>query len=494
MEPVAADIMKPVFSFDVVLPPRGQGTMKQSLYQQLRTAILDGRIAPGTKLPATRQVALGLGVACNTVLGAYDLLIAEGYVVPRTGAKVVVADVTARRSLATRRSRASAADPRINPVWRIPDLRRETPRVLPERSFRLGIPDHRYFPHDIWRRLSAQTLRAWAKRPFKYPPSEGIAELREAIAHHVAFARAVACTAEDIIVTSGAQQAFDLLARLLVVPGRTKIAVENPSYPPLRAAFVAAGAQLAPVALDDEGLRIEALPNDASVISVTPSHQSPTGAVLSLQRRTELLEFARRRSAVVIEDDYDGEFRFGGRPLDALQMLDRHGSVFYVGTFSKSLFPALRKGFIVAPSWARDALINIKQCADSHSDMTTQALLAAFIRDGHLARHVRRMRNVYLARRELLLEELSRLDGWFQPIPSEAGLHLAARIRDPALACRIFELAKRYLPGAQSTADYAAWPLAQPALALGYGVIETDEIAAAFKDFRRALAAAKLKA
>lgn len=486
--------MKPVFSFDVVLPCRGEGTVKQSLYQQLRSAILDGRIVPGTKLPATRQVATGLGVARNTVLAAYDLLIAEGYVIPRAGAKAVVVDVTARRLKPARRAAAApVASSRMNPLWLTPALQRQQRRTLPERSFRLGTPEYRFFPHDTWRRLSARALRSWAKRPFTYSPSEGIAELREAIAHHVAFARAVACTADDVMVTSGAQQAFDLLARLLVVPGHTKVAVENPGYPPLRAAFIAAGAKIVPIALDDEGMRVSDLPDDVSVISVTPSHQSPTGAVLSLQRRTQLLHFARRRGAIVIEDDYDGEFRYGGRPLDALQMLDRDGTVFYVGTFSKSLFPALRKGFIVAPPWAHDALVRIKYCADAHSDVVTQTMLAAFMRDGHLARYVRRMSSVYAARWETLLEELARLDTWLQPIPCEAGLHLAARIRTPALATTIVSLAKRHLPGTQSTVEYSASPLGQPALAIGYGVVETDEIAAAFKGFRRALTSAKLR-
>lgn len=486
--------MKPVFSFDVALPARGQGTVKQSLYEQLRSAILDGRIAPGTKLPATRQVATGLNVARNTVLAAYELLTAEGYVIPRAGAKAVVADVSARRSRPARRPATAIANRRMNPLWLAPELQREKRRTLPERCFRLGTPEYRFFPHDTWRRLSARALRAWAKRPFTYSPSEGVPELREAIAHHVAFARAVVCTAGDVMVTSGAQQAFDMLARLLVVPGRTKVAVENPGYPPLRAAFIAAGANVVPIALDDEGMRVADLPDDVSVISVTPSHQSPTGAVLSLQRRTELLDFARRRGAVVIEDDYDGEFRYGGRPLDALQMMDRDGSVFYVGTFSKSLFPALRKGFIVAPPWAHDALGNIKYSADAHSDVITQSMLAAFIRDGHLARYVRRMATVYGARWELVLQELRRLDTWLQPIPSEAGLHLAARIRDPAQAGTIVALAKRHLPGSQSTVEYSASPLGQPAIAIGYGVVETDEIAPAFKGFRRALASAKFKA
>jgi GntR family transcriptional regulator/MocR family aminotransferase len=264
--------------------------------------------------------------------------------------------------------------------------------------------------------------------------------------------------------------------------------VEEPGYPPLRSAFIAAGARLVPMRVDDEGLCVDELPDDVRVVSVTPSHQSPTGVALSLRRRMALLDFARRNGAVVIEDDYDGEFRFGGRPLDALQTLDRDELVFYIGTFSKSLFPSLRKGFVVAPPWARDALISVKHCADSHCDTITQSVLAAFIRDGHLARHVRRMRPIYAARREALLDGLRRqLGAWLEPIPSEAGLHLAARIRTPELAATIFAQARLHVPGAQSIAEYSLASPDRPALAFGYGVIDADDIATALLRFRRAL-------
>lgn len=481
--------MEPVFPFTLALPQRGHGSLTQALHQQLRAAILDGRLAAGAPLPATRQAAAALGVARNTVVTAYDLLIAEGYALPRTGATAVVAEVAARRNRrAARPLRGGIEDPRLNPLWRTPFLRPGPPRELPERSFRLGVPDHRHFPHEVWRRLSAQSLRAWSKTRFGYPPSEGIAELREAIARHVAFARAVACGADDVIVTSGAQQAFDLLARLLVTPGQTRVAVEEPGYPPLRAAFAAAGARLVPLPVDEQGLCVEQLPDDVRVISVTPSHQSPTGVALSLARRRALLEFARRRNAIVIEDDYDGEFRFGGRPLDALQTLDRDARVFYVGTFSKSLFPSLRKGFVVAPGWARDALITVKHCADSHCDTITQSVLAAFIRDGHLARHVRRMRPIYAERRDALLAGLDQeLGEWLEPIASEAGLHLAARVRDPRRAPAILARALPLLPGAQAIADYAMAPLPRPAITFGYGVIDAEAIGPALRRVRRAL-------
>jgi GntR family transcriptional regulator/MocR family aminotransferase len=203
-----------------------------------------------------------------------------------------------------------------------------------------------------------------------------------------------------------------------------------------------------------------------------------------------LLDFARRCGATIIEDDYDGEFRFGGRPLDALQTLDRDGLVFYVGTFSKSLFPGLRKGFVVAPPWARDALITVKQCTDSHCDTISQSVLAAFIRDGHLARHVRRMRSIYAIRRQTLLDGLrTYLGEWLEPIPSEAGLHLATRIREPGLAATIIAKARQLTPGAQSTAEYAMTAIERPALAFGYGVIDAAEISAGLRNLRSALQA-----
>jgi GntR family transcriptional regulator/MocR family aminotransferase len=476
--------MEPVFPFPVQLP-RGPGTLAQALHQQLRAAILDGRLPPHAALPATRKVAEALGVARNTVVAAYDLLIAEGYLVPRKGARPQVAEFARRQS---RPLRVGADGSRFAPAWRTPFLQPSPARSLPERNFRLGIPDHRHFPHEVWRRLMAQALRKSAREPFAYAPSQGIPALREAIAQHVAFARAVACSADDVIVTSGAQQAFDLIARLLVTPGQTKVAVEEPGYPPVRAAFAAAGAKLVPLPVDDEGLCIDRLPDDVRIISVTPSHQSPTGVAMSLRRRAALLELARRHHAVIVEDDYDGEFRFGGRPLDALQTLDRDALVFYVGTFSKSMFPSLRKGFVVAPAWARDGLVTVRQCADSHCDTITQSALAAFIRDGHLARHVRHMRPIYAERRAALLGGLhGKLGEWLEPIPSEAGLHLAARIRDAGLAPRIMPIVLRHVVGAESTADYAMSRDIAPAVTFGYGVIDAADISEAMSALQRGL-------
>ena len=484
--------MEPVFPFDLELPARGEGLRRQALHQQLRAAILDGRLAAGSALPSTRQVASGLGLGRNTVVNAYDLLMAEGYVLQRPGAKAVVAQLAPARRPAKTALPARAGrriEGVLNPMWADAAFQREAPRQLPERCFRLGVPEHRLFPHETWRRLVARSLRDWSRQPFGYPPTEGVPALREAIARHLAFARAVACGPDDVVVTSGAQQAFDLLARLLVTPQQTVVAVEEPGYPPLRAAFLAAGARVVPVPVDDEGLVVARLPPEARVVSVTPSHQSPTGVALSLKRRMALLDFARERGAVVLEDDYDGEFRFGARPLDALQTLDRDGRVFYIGTFSKSLFPSLRKGFVVAPSWAREALLRVKVCADSHCDTITQHALAEFIREGHLARHVRRMRPVYAERREALQAGLRKeLADWLEPIPCEAGLHLAARVRHPRQGPAIVAAMRQHTPGAQAIAEYALHPKQAPwALTFGYGVIDADEIGRALRRLGRAM-------
>jgi GntR family transcriptional regulator/MocR family aminotransferase len=349
------------------------------------------------------------------------------------------------------------------------------------------VPEHAFFEHEIWRRLTTRALRAAAQQPFHYGMAQGLPALREAIAGHVAAVRAVACGPDDLVITSGAQEGFDMLARLLVTPGVTRVAVEDPGYPPLHAALLAAGASLVPIAVDGEGLRADLLPDDVKIICVTPSHQSPTGAVMSPARRAALLARARSLDAVIIEDDYDGEFLYDQHPPDALQTLDRDERVFYVGTFSKSMFPALRKGFVVAPRWARDALVDIKRTAGTNLDLVPQATLAAFITDGHLARHIRRMRPVYAQRRRAFEQAAQRhWDGWMQIQPGNAGLHLSTRILDPALEDLITGHAQQHLPGAQPLSVYSIGANRLPGLCVGYGSAEVDQIAKAV----RALAAA----
>ncbi|MBW8845160.1 MAG: PLP-dependent aminotransferase family protein [Burkholderiales bacterium] len=484
--------MEPVLPFELKLEGIRPGGLTKALHRQLRAAIIARRLPDRFALPSTRRLADILGVGRNTVIAAYDLLVSEGHALARPGARMVVtgpADAAQRKPLPEGGAQPSRqTDPRIAKVWRQPAERLVHSVPIPARCFRTGVPEDRHFDHDAWRRLTARALRDAARSPFNYGPPAGLPALREAIAGHVAFVRAVVCGPEDLIVTSGAQQAFDLLARLLVTPGRTRVVVEDPGFPATRAAFAAAGALLAPVPVDEQGLRIDCLPNDAKVICVTPSHQSPTGVVMSAARRAELLQRARTLGAVVIEDDYDGEFLFDAHPQDALQTLDCDERVFYVGTFSKSLFPDLRKGFVVAPPWAREALIDVKRSTDSHGDRLTQAALAAFIAEGHLARHIRRMRPIYAQRRQALERGLERhLAQWLQVLPGNAGLHLSARVLKGSSAAAIFQAARDHLPGAVPLSAYAVNERTQ-GLCIGYGCMEVDPIARAVRAMGRALA------
>lgn len=469
-----------IFDLRLEIPPLGSRDRLGSLHRQLRAAIVAGRLKPGLRLPSSRELAAALGVSRNLAVAAYDLLLSEGYVATRPGGGTFVAAVCLARSKS-----GPPADPaavsRLAPFWRSADPAAPAALVAaPRYDFAVGLPDQGEFSFETWRRLSARALRQLSKMPAGYAEPEGRPALREAIARHVSFARAVACTADDVVVTSGAQQAFDLLARVLVTPAKTMVAVENPGYPPLHRAFAAAGAKLAAVPVDDEGLVVERLPGGAKVVCVTPSHQFPLGMAMSMRRRTALLEFARAHGAVVIEDDYDGEFRYTGRPLDALQTLDRNASVFYVGTFSKSLFPALRLGYVIAPAWARAAVVAAKRQADWHAALPGQDTLAAFIAEGHLARHVRKMRGVYADRREALIQAIeATLARRVRLVPSEGGLHLSLKLpgrqTGAALAARAAEHGIRL-------SELGRFALSRPApngIALGFGMIPVQRIAPA---------------
>ena len=463
-----------VFELALALPPRGARNRVRELHGQLRAAIFDGRLKPGLQLPPSRHLAQALDVSRNAVVCVYDLLLSEGYLTARTGSGTFVADVPQRPATPPRRE-PPAPDPRLGPAWRDLPARRAPSPVGFAYDFRIGLPDQGQAPFDIWRRLSDRALRAMARQGPIYTEPEGGPALREAVARHAAFARAVSCTADDIVVTNGAQQAFDLIARILVTPGETTVAVEDPGYAPLRAAFARAGAILAPTPVDAEGLVVDALPSDARVICVTPSHQFPLGVPMSPARRAALLAFARARGALILEDDYDSEFRYGGRPLEALQTLDRDACVFYVGTFSKSLFPALRLGYVAGPAWARPALVEARRTTDGRGAFLPQETLAAFIAEGHLARHVRRMRKLYGARREILLDALNRRLG-LAPLPSTAGLHLAVELPDHLDAEALARHAADAGVGLVPLSRYAVSRPGRNGLVFGYGLIEADRI------------------
>jgi GntR family transcriptional regulator / MocR family aminotransferase len=484
--------MEPLFELAIRLPPRRSRSLLRSLHRQLRAAIADGRLRPGLQLPATRALATQLGIGRNTVIAAYDLLISEGYLVARGGSGTYVGAVrpASAASLADwPAARETAADRRIAARWRrrsalsYPSLARKF-----RYEFHTGTPDLSRFPFDVWQRLSARVTRALARERIVLEQPQGRQMLREAIARHVSFTRAVACRSDDIIVTSGTRQSLDLLARILVTPGKTAVAIEDPVYTPVRLAFEAAEARVAAIAVDAEGLVVERLSPRTQVIYVSPSHQFPLGVAMSARRRAALLDFAQAHRAVIIEDDYDSEFRLQGRPLDALQTLDRSGSVFYVGTFSKSLFPALRLGFIVSPPWARQALVAAKQLADGHCPVLAQDTLAAFIAEGHLARHLRRMRKLYAERHALLLDALARYcAGRLRPVPAVAGLHLAAHLTGSGRAANIARHAHDAGIRVETLDSYAHRRPAPNGLVFGYGTVVTADIAPAIRRLARLL-------
>ena len=468
--------MGPLLEFDLALPPRGSRTRLRALHAGLRRAILDGRLHPDLRLPSTRALARACAVSRTTAVLTYERLLSEGYVVARAGSGTFVATGLPRRARAVARAARAAGDRRLSGFWRFATEPR-LPLAPLRFDFRLGSPDVGSFPCALWRRLLSRAVPGLSRVAPDLEDSAGRSALREGIARHVSFARAVACEAEDVIVTAGAQQAFDLLARVLVARPRLMVAVEDPGYAPLRTAFAAAGARLVAVPVDAEGLRVERVPAAARIICVTPSHQFPLGVPMSIERRTALLARAEAQGAVIVEDDYDGEFRFGGRPLDALQTLDRSQLVCYVGTFSKSLSPALRSGYIVAPPWARRALIAAKSCADGHADALVQEALAAFIAEGHLARHLRRMHRLYQRRRQLLLDTLSaKFSGWLQPMSSVAGLHLAAWLNPAIDAEALVARARQREVGVRSLRSFFLGRASRPGLVFGYGTIGEGEI------------------
>jgi GntR family transcriptional regulator/MocR family aminotransferase len=419
---------------------RGAGApLHRQLYDALREAILDGRLRPGARLPSTRALAVDLAVARNTVLAAFEQLLAEGYLVGRVGSGTTVAVVPPEALLHARPvavgarpvARARGLSRRGTGVVAARPPARGAPPGAPARPFRPGVPAYDAFPFEAWARLAA---RRWQRVPrglLDYGEPAGHRPLREAIAAYLREARAVRCETEQVVVVAGAQQAIDLAARLLLDPGE-RAWVEDPGYPSARGALAAAGVRLVPVPVDPGGLDVAAGARrapDARLVYVTPSHQYPLGVTMSLARRLRLLEWAARAGAWVVEDDYDSEYRYAGRPLASLQGLDAAGRVIYLGTFSKVLFPALRLGYLVVPPDLVDAFVAARALADRQPPSLTQAVLADFMGEGHFARHIRRTRALYAERQAALLEAAQeRLGGCLALEPAEAGMHLLGRL------------------------------------------------------------------
>jgi GntR family transcriptional regulator/MocR family aminotransferase len=469
---------------DIHIDFQGGRGRRDGIYRQIRSAILDGRIRGGEALPPTRELARRLAVSRNTVSAAYDQLTAEGFLIGRVGSGTFVRAGSARGSTA---EPVKALPPTMSlrsaPVWDSIPAPPGSFASSPEFDFRTGVPDLRRFPFDTWRRLVSDQFREANAEVLTYGDSRGHAGLREAIARHIGVSRDVSAEAGDVLVTGGAQQAIELTARVLLRPG-DRVAVEDPGYPPPRLLFHTLGVRTAGVPVDEQGLVVDRIPAGCRLVYVTPSHQFPLGMAMSLSRRLELLSWAEENDAAIIEDDYDTEFRYAGRPLEPLYSLDSGHRVVYVGSFSKVLSPALRLGFLVAPPSLRKAFAKARFLSDWHSANPEQAALAEFINEGGFARHLRKMRRAYEARHNLITEILHRdFADVLTPIKSSAGLHLSALsefdgrplVRDAGRAG--FAL--------RSLDEFAGGNAAQSGLVFGYGAIPTARIEPGLQRLRK---------
>lgn len=467
----------------------GQGARYAQLIRALKGAILDGRFAAGVRLPASRSLARELDLSRNTVLAAYEQLQAEGFLLGRVGSGSFVANVgnpappkrTANALIAplsafARRALANTDGRRI-PGRQHLDLRY---------NLQYGLPLVNPLLASVWRR---EVSRAAEHAEFDYPDAQGLLALREQVCDYLARRRGVPAAPEDVLIVSGTQQAFSLAARVLLEPGDA-VVLEDPHYRGARQAFATHGAHARGCRVDADGLVPSALPASARLAVVTPSHQFPTGALLPLARRVELLDWAADRRAWLIEDDYDGEFRYGGRPLAALKSLDRDGRVIYIGSFSKALFPALRLGYMVLPPALRDAFVAAKWLEDRGNDSLAQAALANLMRNGGFERHLRRAALALRARRTAMLNGLKKhAAGVVEVVDSNAGMHLTAWLTQANHGdCeRLVAHARTRGLGLYTVAPYCLKPPPRPGLVLGYAGLPPADIEAAMRLFGRCL-------
>jgi GntR family transcriptional regulator / MocR family aminotransferase len=466
---------------DVFLEPREGRPLAEQLYQQLRRGIADGRLRPGDRLVPSRQLASELGISRQTVTTAYGRLVAEGYAEGHAGGGTVVAPTSMSPQKAAGRSVA------LQPTRRFAGWAPLFPARPPSHAFDLrpGQPDYALFPATAWRRRVTAAITA--DRPVYGDPA-GEIKLRQVIARWVARSRSVAADEDTVVITAGAQHATSLAAQVLLEPGDT-VAVEEPGYWPVRRLFAALGANVVGVPADEQGLIVDLLPPKARIVYVTPSHQFPLGMTMSMLRRSALLRWAQNNNAAIIEDDYDTEFRYVDRPIEPLQALDQNGRVVYLGSFSKTLSPAVRLGFAVVPQPLAGPVAALRQLIDWHPPTAMQAALAGFIEDGLLDKHLRRARRVYAERHHILASALSEsLASYLIARIPGAGLHIAASLRDGLGEDAVIQAAASrgiLLMGFRNC--YCASPR-QQGLVLGFSAVSTSDLPLALDTLASVLA------
>jgi GntR family transcriptional regulator/MocR family aminotransferase len=481
----------------IALDPKASESLARQIYRVLRDGILGGRLAGGFRLPSTRALATDLGVSRNTVVTAFDQLLAEGYVESRVGRGTRVSQTMPEHLLHTRarpRMRAAPAPAATAPSARgtllVEHSRKRSAIEDGVVPFAPGVPALDLFPWQTWGRLVANRGRELSASTAGYADPLGYRPLREAVARYVGVARGVTGTPDQVVIVGGSQQGLDLVSRVVTDPGDSAW-IEDPGYHGALGAFAAAGLNVTGVPVDADGMSVVAgrlgAPS-ARLMYVTPSHQFPLGVTMSLSRRLELLAAAADMQAWIIEDDYDSEFRYVSRPLTALQGLDTDGRVVYVGTFSKVMFPALRIGFVIAPASLVPALSAARQFAGTQQAALEQMVLADFINEGHFERHVRRMRAVYAERQQFLIDALrSECDGLIDAAAAGSGMHLVGWLppgTDDADVSR--RAAARGVDAIPLSAFTVARTSARPGVLLGYAHVDRTQM----YDAARRLAAA----
>ena len=468
----------------------------RQLETQLREAIRTGRLSPGEGLPSTRQLAKDLGVARNTTKNAYNQLIVEGYLVSVAGSGTRVAqDVP--EDLLQAPGRGQALVRTLSPVP-LSRIAKRGPALSswiqgdvsgPVRPFRPHTPASDAFPRDLWAQLTARRTRRLSRSLLERGDPRGYRPLREAVAGYLGTARGVACDPGQVVITAGAQQAIELVCKLLIEPG-DRVCMEDPGYTPAALLFELAGAEIDPVPVDEEGLevaRLDQLVPTPKLVYVTPASQFPLGMPMSLPRRLALIEWAERRGAVILEDDYNGEYRYAGRPLPALHGLAPAGRVLYAGSFSKLLFPALRIGYLVLPAEAVEPFAAMRWLSDRHSPPLEQAVLADFIEEGHFARHVRRMRTLYAERQGALVEAAANDLAGLLDVPSaDAGLHLIGWLGEGVSKDSLLRAAASAGIDLTPTSRFSVRAPARPSVILGYAPFPARQIRQAVQALSRA--------
>jgi GntR family transcriptional regulator/MocR family aminotransferase len=465
-----------------------RGPLYRRIYLALKSSIHGGRLGPAARLPSTRALAADLGVSRNTVMLAYEQLAAEGYLVSRGRSATSVAGKVPAAAAKVSDSPPGKAAPRLSAYARRLVGNPALPASFAAKSglkydFRYGRPAVDEFPREIWRRLLAARARRSSRDALGYAPPAGCAPLRERLAGYLRRARGLACDAEQIVIVNGSQQGIDLVARVLLDAGDAAV-VEEPHYPGATIPFEAAGAKLVRVPVDGKGLDPSRLPASARLAYVTPCHQFPSGVIMPLERRLALLDWAARAGAWVVEDDYVSEFRYEGSPLEALQALDRGARVIYLGTFSKTLFPALRLAYLVLPRALERPFHAAKWAADRFSPMLAQEALADFIAGGQFERYLRRAGARNAARRRTLIAALHRHFGDRVEIAGEnTGVHLVVWLNGvrPEATGALVERAARAGVGLYSIAPYYARPQRRAGLLFGYASLSEAEIRAGIR-------------